>query len=450
MADRADPESTAHAPQKPNHGPLKETTRSALDIDRYQLGEYLGEGAYGQVWKAVNDRTKRKVAIKRITAKKENPQTGIRLLREAKILRHLGEHENIIKFHGFLSPPQGDSFKDMLLVFDLMPCSLRDVFRKKRLLKPREVNEQMFQLVRGVRFIHQSSVIHRDLKPENLLYNPRTKYLKICDFGMARAVFGTEKTVTWADSQLLTSNVSTIWYRAPELLLMPDGKTYYNSAIDVWSMGCIFAEMLLGEPLFKCENESDLLRKILSFTGVPSDETIKDFASPAARKVIKDFANQGGTASWPEFSENADAEALELVRLMLKFNPNERPTAAQILEAEYFAAILERAGAGRDSEEISKSEFEFENKLKKESRSTYKELFREITNEVGRSDCATRNKASETVLRERSKRLLHMMDGSPSRQPANALTWQPELSTTPESSEDRYSRNVSPSSTMPS
>merc|ERR1711970_728496 len=200
----------------------------------------IGKGAYGVVCSASNSVTGERLAIKKISNAFDNVVDAKRMLREIKLLRHL-QHENIVKIKDILPPPSLENFKDMYILYELMDTDLHQIIRSSQPLSDEHCQYFIYQLLRGLKYIHSANVLHRDLKPSNLLLNANCD-LKVCDFGLARSAASTE------DNQgFMTEYVATRWYRAPEIML-----TFkeYTKAIDVWSVGCILAEMLSGKPLF--------------------------------------------------------------------------------------------------------------------------------------------------------------------------------------------------------
>lgn len=188
-----------------------------------------------------------------------------------------------------------------------------------------EVKTLLLQLVSGVAYLHDTWILHRDLKTSNLLLNNRGQ-LKIADFGMARYYGDPPPNMT----QL----VVTLWYRAPELLL---GAKNYGTAVDMWSVGCIFGELLTREPLLQGKNEVDELSKIFELCGIPTDESWPGFRRlPNARslRLPKNPASQGSVlrAKFPLLTTSGS----QLLTSLLDLNPARRPSAKQMLDHEFF------------------------------------------------------------------------------------------------------------------
>uniref|UniRef100_A0A2N9HBY4 Protein kinase domain-containing protein n=1 Tax=Fagus sylvatica TaxID=28930 RepID=A0A2N9HBY4_FAGSY len=250
----------------------------------------------------------------------------LRILREIKLLRLL-RHPDIVEIKHILLPPSRREFKDIYVVFELMESDLHQVIKANDDLTPEHYQFFLYQLLRGMKYIHTANVFHRDLKPKNILANADCK-LKICDFGLARVAFNdTPTAIFWTDY------VATRWYRAPELCGSFFSK--YTPAIDIWSIGCIFAELLTGKPLFPGKNVVHQLDLMTDLLGTPSAEAI-------ARKF-----------------PNADPFALRLLERMLAFEPKDRPTAEEALADPYFKGLA-KVEREPSAQPVTKMEFEFE------------------------------------------------------------------------------------------
>jgi cell division cycle 2-like len=191
---------------------------------------------------------------------------------------------------------------------------------------PSEIKTLMIQLVSGVEYLHANWILHRDLKTSNLLLNNRGD-LKIADFGMAR--------YTSRPRPKLTQLVVTLWYRAPELLL---GVEDYDSEIDIWSVGCIFAELLTREPLFFGKNEVDQLSRIFALLGTPTKTSWPGFKSlPNAKALLPLLSNPKSSTLTAAKFPYLTTSGLNLLSSLLSYNPSSRPTATETLKHKYFA-----------------------------------------------------------------------------------------------------------------
>ncbi|KAG9131235.1 hypothetical protein Leryth_006094 [Lithospermum erythrorhizon] len=215
------------------------------EASRFQVQEVVGKGSYGVVGSAVDTHTGEKVAIKKINDVFDHVSDATRILREIKLLRLL-RHPDIVEIKHIVLPPSRREFRDIYVVFELMESDLHQVIKANDELTPEHHQFFLYQLLRGLKYIHTANVFHRDLKPKNILANADCK-LKICDFGLARVSFNdAPSAIFWTDY------VATRWYRAPELCGSFFSK--YTPAIDMWGIGCIFAELLTGKPLFPGKN----------------------------------------------------------------------------------------------------------------------------------------------------------------------------------------------------
>eukprot|EP00177_Eucheuma_denticulatum_P001844 GFKZ01003292.1.p1 GENE.GFKZ01003292.1~~GFKZ01003292.1.p1 ORF type:complete len:477 (-),score=58.39 GFKZ01003292.1:1091-2521(-) len=330
---------------------LRDFFTPSVHSSRYIVEKVIGEGAYGVVI-AANDRmTGQRVAVKRIKRVLDSAGMATRILRELKFLRFLHAHENIIAVRDVLIPGDRDKFNDVFVVFELMPTDLGRLIRSKTILTEQHIKFFMFQLLRGVNFLHSARVFHRDLNPNNILVNSDCQ-LRICDFGLARAAFQRgDDHVFWTDY------VATRWYRAPELILAHSTK--YSTAIDMWSVGCIFAEMLgRGRPLFPGANARDQFRLILNVTGKPSPDVIARLGDRRLAEYIDSLPNVPPT-SLSTLYRNASPGGINLLQRLLAFDPDQRITAGQALSLPYFEDF-KSLGLGLTTHPLDEREFAFE------------------------------------------------------------------------------------------
>jgi len=319
------------------------------EANRYSIREVIGKGSYGVVCSAVDQFTGERVAIKKITNVFEHVSDATRILREIKLLRLL-KHPDIVEIKHIMLPPSSRDFKDIYVVFELMETDLHQVIKANDDLTPEHHQFFLYQMLRGLKYIHSAKVFHRDLKPKNILANSDCK-LKICDFGLARPAFNDmPTTIFWTDY------VATRWYRAPELC----GSFYakYSPAIDIWSVGCIFAEVLLGKPLFPGRNVVHQLELITDLLGTPSPEVIAKVRNEKARRFLAAMRRKPGIPFEHHFPR-ADPGALALLRRLLAFDPSDRPTAEEALADPYFQG-LHCVAREPIAAPISKLAFEFD------------------------------------------------------------------------------------------
>jgi tRNA A-37 threonylcarbamoyl transferase component Bud32 len=245
---------------QPKEEPYKSHTFSAgkhtFTVDtRYSFIRVIGSGAYGVVISAKDIKAESEVAIKMVPRAFHDEIDAKRILREIKLLKHF-EHENIVGILDMMPPAVKyvEDFNDVYIVTDLMETDLHRIIYSKQKLSMDHVQYFVYQVLRGLKYIHSCNVLHRDLKPSNLLVNSNCD-LKICDFGLARGVVDDSMMEeSNKNSMLLTEYVVTRWYRAPEIMLACHE---YSKPIDVWSVGCIFAELIHRKPYFPGDDYID-------------------------------------------------------------------------------------------------------------------------------------------------------------------------------------------------
>lgn len=319
------------------------------EANRYRLQEVIGRGSYGIVCSAIDTHTGEKVAIKKINDIFEHVSDATRILREIKLLRLL-RHPDIVEVKHIMLPPSRRSFKDIYVVFELMESDLHQVIKANDDLTPEHYQFFLYQLLRALKYIHTANVFHRDLKPKNVLANADCK-LKICDFGLARVAFSDAPTaIFWTDY------VATRWYRAPELCGSFFSK--YTPAIDIWSIGCIFAELLTGRPLFPGKNVVHQLELMTDLLGTPSSDSISKVRNEKAKRYLSSMRKKPPVSFIQKFP-NADPAALKLLEKMLAFDPAHRPTAEEALAEPYFKGLA-KVEREPSAQPITKVEFEFE------------------------------------------------------------------------------------------
>ncbi|KAH9298666.1 hypothetical protein KI387_030348 [Taxus chinensis] len=319
------------------------------EANRYQIQEVVGKGSYGIVGSAIDTHTGERVAIKKINDVFEHVSDATRILREIKLLRLL-RHPDIVEIKHIMLPPSRREFKDIYVVFELMESDLHQVIKANDDLTPEHYQFFLYQLLRALKYIHTANVFHRDLKPKNILANADCK-LKICDFGLARVSFNdAPSAIFWTDY------VATRWYRAPELCGSFFSK--YTPAIDIWSIGCIFAEMLTGKPLFPGKNVVHQLDLMTELLGTPPAESISRIRNEKARRYLSSMRKKQPISFTQKFP-NADPLALRLLERLLAFDPKDRPTAEEALADPYFKGLA-KVEREPSTQPISKMEFEFE------------------------------------------------------------------------------------------
>ncbi|XP_076752825.1 cyclin-dependent kinase 20 [Xylocopa sonorina] len=287
-------------------------------MDRYIITGKIGEGAQGVVLKAHDIQTEKNVALKKLFLKNIDNGISTSIIREIKILQQL-KHPNVVELL--------DAFPvglDFIMVFEFMPTGLWEVIKDNDiLLSSSQIKTYTKMILEGIAYIHGKNIIHRDLKPANLLINEKG-ILKIADFGLGRLLW---KNMTKPYSH----QIATRWYRAPELLY---GARYYTSAIDMWSIGCIFGELLNKSPLFPGETDIEQLAIVLKYLGSPTSETWPDLSIlPDYNKITFPF-HKGLT--WENIIQDTEPEALDLISKILIYNSSKRLTASEALCHTYF------------------------------------------------------------------------------------------------------------------
>jgi tRNA A-37 threonylcarbamoyl transferase component Bud32 len=228
---------------------------------RYSVIRTIGSGAYGVVISAKDAKTDVNAAIKMVPKAFSDEIDAKRILREIKLLKHF-RHDNIVSIIDMMPPNVQylEDFTDVYIVTDLMETDLHRIIYSKQKLSIDHAQYFIYQVLRGLKYIHSCRVLHRDLKPSNLLVNSNCD-LKICDFGLARGLHDQEDMDGRSGTMLLTEYVVTRWYRAPEIMLACHE---YSYQIDVWSVGCIFAELILRKPYFPGDDYIDQVRRLIA------------------------------------------------------------------------------------------------------------------------------------------------------------------------------------------
>ncbi|XP_063237085.1 mitogen-activated protein kinase 15 [Bacillus rossius redtenbacheri] len=294
----------------------------------YEIKKRLGKGAYGIVWKAVDKKTKDIVAVKKIFDAFRNQTDAQRTFREIMFLKEFGDHPNIITLHNIY---KANNNRDIYLVFEYMDTDLHNVIRQGNILNDLHKRFIMYQLFKATKYIHSGNVIHRDQKPSNILINSRC-HCKVADFGLARSVASPTKSLGDLFDPALTDYVATRWYRAPEILV---SSKRYTKGIDIWSLGCILAEMLLGQPLFPGSSTINQLEMIMSTIPEPSSEEVERICPGYGSSLLR--RAPAGAARQPLSCRlgQAPPDAVDLVSKLLLFDPGKRLTAVEALAHPY-------------------------------------------------------------------------------------------------------------------
>ncbi|XP_064392258.1 serine/threonine-protein kinase NLK2-like [Halichondria panicea] len=281
----------------------------------------IGYGSFGVVWSVLNPHSGERTAMKKIPTVFHSLLSCIRTFREIKIMCEI-KHENLLSATDMIQPPTMDQFNDIYVLSQLMESDLHQIIVSPQKLTEDHIKVFIYQIIRGLQYLHSAGIIHRDMKPGNLLVNSNC-FLKICDFGFARAIEPNPNTP-------MTLEVVTQYYRAPELLA---GCKHYDTAIDIWSVGCIFAELLGRKILFEATSQSKQLDMITDLLGTPSLDDVKHITS---RKSIRNLLSRHKPPASQQLyalSPNGTIshEAVHLLSQLLIFNPEKRISCVDAL-----------------------------------------------------------------------------------------------------------------------
>lgn len=299
-----------------------------MEVNDFDKLEKIGEGTYGVVYKAIDTKhNNRIVALKKIRLESEDEGIPSTTIREISLLKELRDN-NIVALFDIVH----SNSNKIYLVFEFLDMDLKKYMEsipEGQGMNKNMVKKFMVQLVKGIYYCHSHRVLHRDLKPQNLLIDKEGS-LKVADFGLARA-FG-------VPLRAYTHEVVTLWYRAPEILL---GGKQYSTGVDMWSIGCIFAEMAQRKPLFAGDSEIDQIFKILKVLGTPTKEVWPEI------EYMSDFKD-----TFPKWKKQnlativtkLDAPGINLLQQLLAYDPAIRISAKRALMHEYFRLDDENHG----------------------------------------------------------------------------------------------------------
>jgi serine/threonine protein kinase len=319
---------------------------------KYKPLQVLGEGSYGIVCAATDTATNRNVAIKKITPMAGDEWDAKHTLREIRLMRYFGKHPNIASLQNLSTCIDKD---ELYLMMDLVDTDLHRLIQSKTKLEEAHVAAIMYQLLCGAQTLHENGVLHRDLKPGNILVSKNCD-VKITDFGLSRYIPHSDRAAESAASPsadqeprrpvekaqaLMTEYVVTRWYRPPEIMLAPTGT--YNEAVDMWSIGCIFGELLNRRPLFPGADFLDQLSRVFSVLPVPPrDKRGYDVEGDAL--AFMESLPPCSPSALSKLFRRASPEAVSLLRRLLCVNPARRISAKQALAHPYFKSIRTQLG----------------------------------------------------------------------------------------------------------
>lgn len=279
----------------------------------------LGYGAFGVVWSVIDPRDGRRAALKRIPRVFHNPITAKRVHRELRMLSCL-KHDNIVNLIDVVKSESYLNFDEIYFLFELMQTDLHKIIVSPQPLSLDHVKIFVYQILRGLKYLHSAHIVHRDIKPGNMLVNSNC-LLKICDFGLARM------DDPYGDAHL-TQEVVTQYYRSPELLMEA---ARYSYAVDIWSVGCTFAELLGRRILFPARSPLEQLELIINLTGSPRPDDLEHCHPDACRFVLSSRPRHANTSMLYALTPDVNDVSVHLLCRMLKFNPRHRITATDAL-----------------------------------------------------------------------------------------------------------------------
>ena len=296
-------------------------------FSRYADLELIGEGTYGTVWRATDTVTKEFVAVKELRRAHSRSGLSVTTLREMRILQSL-RHRHIVNLITVATDESAGSYDRVFLVFDYAPLDLATMIQRRRRLSLVNIKSIVYSLLLGAEYLHANFIMHRDLKLANILITHRGT-VKIADFGLARTFSHPLQSVT--------PKTVTLWYRAPELLL---GLTTYHSAVDIWAIGCILAELILNKPLLAGKNEMDQFELISRLLGSPNHNIWPNYDN----LILSDKSHWLHTMNYYQYNnlqatftnDIISATGVHLIGRMLTYDPSKRITARKALQHPFF------------------------------------------------------------------------------------------------------------------
>ena len=297
---------------------------------RFILQKKIGQGAYGVVFKAIDKKTKEQVALKKLFGAFQDEVDSQRTFREVMLLQELNGHDNIIRL---LNVIKAENDLDLYLVFDYMEADLFNVIRANIL---QDIHKKfiIYQILKAIKFIHSADIIHRDLKPSNIFINSDC-HIKLGDFGLARTL-GHNPHI----QNMVTEYVATRWYRAPEMILAAQK---YGKPIDMWSVGCILYELLVGTPLLPGKSTKEMMKMMFGVTGFPDRKEYNEVKNECKIQhidyddLLQEKIKKKKNILQMVSGYTHDEVAIDLLLKLLVFNPKKRLTAEEALEHPYVA-----------------------------------------------------------------------------------------------------------------
>jgi len=295
----------------------------------YTLDKQIGNGSHATVWQGRNINGEH-VALKQMSFDLESERLK-RTYREIKLLQHFSKQENIVYPIDLVTNNTKDKFETVFLVMELCQTDLHKLLRSSQKITPDHVKLFSFQLLCGLRALHNANVVHRDLKPQNILITQNNNIIKvmICDLGTGRFV---------NDDHVLRQTslncVTSAFYCAPEGIL---DKDFYSTSVDIWALGCIIAEMIKRTPLFECRDPKQQLKMIVDVCGKPMPEDLQDFPDSSKKRYLLECPSM--TESIEDKLPEVDAITVDFIKKLLVFHPKNRLTAVQAYAHQYLEPL---------------------------------------------------------------------------------------------------------------
>lgn len=305
-------------------------------MEQYIRTELLGQGTYGKVYKARHATTGKIVALKKTLLSSEDEGVPPTTLREISILRTL-KSPYIVALNEVLHSEGQGGQPILYLVFEYLDHDLKQFMQSKYGkgvgMEPKRVKHFCYQILLALKFCHANSIMHRDLKPQNLLLDVKSDTIKVADFGLGR--------VFTLPVSKYTHEVVTLWYRAPEILL---GTRFYSTGVDIWSVGCILAEMITGRPVFCGESELEQLLAIFRVMGTPNAQTWPNVNSLRDWHDFPQWRPQQDLGLAIPGLSKLGADGVKLFEQMVQLSPGDRISTIDALQSPYFDDIRDEYG----------------------------------------------------------------------------------------------------------